>query len=192
MLTNPMETQLVSSMGVKIGGREVPAQPMELARTKLEGGRDDAFVLISSVFVRTAGRIGSRKHVAPPKRDTPWIRQRASSVHQQRSFVAHVVGLARGNPKQIRDFFLNLNDRLRLTKTLDKGFLLTPKLLQILLRCVWLLRLPPSLFTVRLAQAALCALTTPIRQLRRVQTFPTQQLTDLARFGTTVRFFDDA
>ena len=43
MLTNPMETQLVSSMGVKIGGREVPAQPMELARTSLEGGRDDAF-----------------------------------------------------------------------------------------------------------------------------------------------------
>ena len=29
MLTNPMETQLVSSLGVKIGGREVPAQPME-------------------------------------------------------------------------------------------------------------------------------------------------------------------
>ncbi len=45
MLTNPMETQLVSSMGVKIGGREVPSQPMELARTSLEGGRDDAFAL---------------------------------------------------------------------------------------------------------------------------------------------------
>ena len=44
MLTNPMETQLISSMGVKIGGREVPAQPMELARTSLEGGRDDAFL----------------------------------------------------------------------------------------------------------------------------------------------------
>ena len=43
MLTNPMETQLVSSLGVKIGGREVPTQPMELARTSLEGGRDDAF-----------------------------------------------------------------------------------------------------------------------------------------------------
>ncbi len=49
MLTNPMETQLVSSMGVKIGGREVPAQPMELARTKLEGGRDDAFVLSEDI-----------------------------------------------------------------------------------------------------------------------------------------------
>lgn len=43
MLTNPMETQMVSSMGVKIGGREVPEQPMELTRTRLEGGRDEAF-----------------------------------------------------------------------------------------------------------------------------------------------------
>ena len=44
MLTNPMETQLVSSMGVKIGGREVSAQPMEVTRTALEGGKDTAFV----------------------------------------------------------------------------------------------------------------------------------------------------
>ncbi len=44
MLTNPMETQFVSSMGVKIGGREVPAQPMEVTRGGLEGGRDTAFV----------------------------------------------------------------------------------------------------------------------------------------------------
>lgn len=43
MLTNPMETQLVSGMGVKIGGRTVPEQPMEITRTTLEEGRDDAF-----------------------------------------------------------------------------------------------------------------------------------------------------
>jgi len=43
MLTNPMETQLVSSMGVKIGGREVPAQPLEMVRTSLDGGREEAF-----------------------------------------------------------------------------------------------------------------------------------------------------
>ncbi len=41
MLTNPMETQLVSSLGVEIGGRTVPAQPLETVR---EGGepRGDA------------------------------------------------------------------------------------------------------------------------------------------------------
>jgi hypothetical protein len=43
MLTNPMETQLVSSLGVKVGGREVPEQPMELVRSTLADGRDDAF-----------------------------------------------------------------------------------------------------------------------------------------------------
>ncbi|MEN8145148.1 MAG: PCP reductase family protein [Gemmatimonadota bacterium] len=43
MLTNPMETQLVSSLGIKIGGREVPEQPLETVRAGLVGGREDAF-----------------------------------------------------------------------------------------------------------------------------------------------------
>lgn len=43
MLTNPMETQVVSSLGIKIGGREVPEQPLELVRGSLDGGRDEAF-----------------------------------------------------------------------------------------------------------------------------------------------------
>lgn len=43
LLTNPMETQLVSSLGVKIGGREVPEQPMEQTRVSVEEGRGDAF-----------------------------------------------------------------------------------------------------------------------------------------------------
>ena len=43
MLTNPMETQLVASLGVKIGGRTLPEQPMELVRSAMQGGREDAF-----------------------------------------------------------------------------------------------------------------------------------------------------
>ena len=43
MLTNPMETQLVASLGVKIGGRTLPEQPMELLRSSMAGGRADAF-----------------------------------------------------------------------------------------------------------------------------------------------------
>lgn len=43
MLTNPMETRLVSSLGVQVGGREVPEQPLELTRAQLASGRDDAF-----------------------------------------------------------------------------------------------------------------------------------------------------
>lgn len=43
MLANPMETQLVSSMGVKIGGRTISDQPLELVRGSLAEGRGDAF-----------------------------------------------------------------------------------------------------------------------------------------------------
>lgn len=43
MLTNPMETQLVSSLGVKIGGRTVPSQAMEQTRGGMDGGREEAF-----------------------------------------------------------------------------------------------------------------------------------------------------
>ena len=43
MLTNPMETQLVASLGVQIGGRTVPEQPFELTRSTVEGGRAEAF-----------------------------------------------------------------------------------------------------------------------------------------------------
>lgn len=43
LLTNPYETKLVSGLGVKIGGRTVPEQPMELLRSTLEGGRPDVF-----------------------------------------------------------------------------------------------------------------------------------------------------
>jgi hypothetical protein len=38
MLTNPMETQLVSSLGIRVGGRTVPEQPMELVRGTLATG----------------------------------------------------------------------------------------------------------------------------------------------------------
>jgi hypothetical protein len=43
MLTNPMETQLVSGLGVKVGGRTVPAQPLELTRTTVANGGGAAF-----------------------------------------------------------------------------------------------------------------------------------------------------
>ena len=43
LLANPMETQLVGSLGVKIGGRTLDAQPLETVRTTMRG-RADAFV----------------------------------------------------------------------------------------------------------------------------------------------------
>ena len=41
MLTNPMETQLVSSLGVEIGGRTVPAEPFEMINSMVTAGRPD-------------------------------------------------------------------------------------------------------------------------------------------------------
>lgn len=49
LLTNPAETQLLSSLGIRIGGRTVPAEPLETVRQSLpegasasEGWRDSA------------------------------------------------------------------------------------------------------------------------------------------------------
>ena len=38
MLTNPMETQLVASLGVKVGGRTIDEQPFELIRSQVANG----------------------------------------------------------------------------------------------------------------------------------------------------------
>ena len=43
MLANPMESQLVGALGVRIGGRVLDEEPMEIVRTTMRG-RDDAFV----------------------------------------------------------------------------------------------------------------------------------------------------
>ena len=40
MYTNPWETQMVRSLDVKIGGRSVPAEPMEMLRSSLGQGKD--------------------------------------------------------------------------------------------------------------------------------------------------------
>ncbi len=43
LLTNPMETQLVASLGVKIGGTTISPQPMETVRGMVATGKPDAF-----------------------------------------------------------------------------------------------------------------------------------------------------
>lgn len=79
MLTNPMETRLVSGLGVKVGGRTVPDQPMELVRSTVAEGREDAF---------TDGEAADGPAVAPagpPPRPgsvawSPQARERLQSV----------------------------------------------------------------------------------------------------------------
>ena len=43
MLTNPFETQMVQSLGVKVGGRTAPATPFEHVRSAMASQRPDAF-----------------------------------------------------------------------------------------------------------------------------------------------------
>lgn len=43
MLTNPFETQLIRSLGVKVGGRAEPAAPFEHLRSSLAHQRAEAF-----------------------------------------------------------------------------------------------------------------------------------------------------
>lgn len=43
MLTNPFETQLIRSLGVKVGGRAEPAAPFEHLRSSLASQRAEAF-----------------------------------------------------------------------------------------------------------------------------------------------------
>jgi len=43
MLTNPMETQLVASLGVKIGGSTIESQPLEMIRSSVATGKSEAF-----------------------------------------------------------------------------------------------------------------------------------------------------
>ena len=77
MLTNPMETRLVSSLGVQVGGREVPEQPLELTRAQLASGRADAFddvvlsppaepeAMLTVGAVRWSGEAGARLERVP-------------------------------------------------------------------------------------------------------------------------------
>jgi hypothetical protein len=43
MLTNPFETQMVRSLGVKVGSQPGPPEPFEHLRSALAGARPDAF-----------------------------------------------------------------------------------------------------------------------------------------------------
>jgi hypothetical protein len=85
MLTNPMETQFVSSMGIKIGGREVPAQPMELTRTSLEGGRGDAFALSEDIPLSSADPDGT------PTGRVVWTTDAVGRLERVPSFVRGMV-----------------------------------------------------------------------------------------------------
>ena len=85
MLTNPMETQLVSSLGVKIGGREVPAQPLEMVRSSLEGGREGAFDISGDIPRETS------EPRAPAGQSVGWSAEANERLEKVPSFVRGMV-----------------------------------------------------------------------------------------------------
>ena len=62
MLTNPFETQLIRSLGVKVGGRAAPAAPFEHLRSSMARQRSEAFEEEATADTRaamTGGRVES-------------------------------------------------------------------------------------------------------------------------------------
>lgn len=92
MLTNPMETQLVSSLGVKIGGRTVPAQPLETIRTHVTTGGETA--LDDGGEAGEAGEGGTASGVGASRRGPAW-----SPAAQER--LARVPGFVRGMVRRL-------------------------------------------------------------------------------------------
>jgi hypothetical protein len=104
MLTNPMETQLVSSLGVKVGGRTVPEQPMELVRSTLADGREDAFDDAVDDAFRDAvdGAVPSAAEArAAPGAPAPASSGRVTWSVEATERLGHVPSFVRGMVKRI-------------------------------------------------------------------------------------------
>lgn len=95
MLTNPMETRLVSGLGVKVGGRSVPDQPLELVRSALADGREDAFTDAEPAqdAAATASPAEAAPGGAPPGRPGPvgWSPEARDRLQSVPSFVRGMV-----------------------------------------------------------------------------------------------------
>lgn len=74
LLTNPMETRLVSGLGIEVGGRTVPPEPLELVRSALdmpeeqtlhEGGADGGSGTLRAGQVRWSAAARERLLAVP-------------------------------------------------------------------------------------------------------------------------------
>lgn len=65
MLTNPFETQLVKSLGVKVGGRTEPITPFEHLRSSMAHQRGEAFEGTAPDEIRAMGG-AEPGHASPP------------------------------------------------------------------------------------------------------------------------------
>jgi hypothetical protein len=122
MVTNPGETQLVSGLGVKIGGRTVPAEPMEFTREALkpegqpaatmtaEMGKCPFPAMLAGSAFKDSG-IAAGLSGASSQPSVPWTENAEKRLQNVPSFVR---SLARAGIEQYaRDNgFAEVNDRV--------------------------------------------------------------------------------
>ena len=96
MLTNPMETQLVTSLGVEIGGRTVPEQPLQQTRSRLDAPRDDAF---ADEEASSGGDEGSTSVIPAPEHE--FVRIRVTWSPEATDRLGGVPKFVRGMVKRI-------------------------------------------------------------------------------------------
>jgi DNA-directed RNA polymerase subunit RPC12/RpoP len=93
MLTNPLETQMVRSLGVKVGGRAVPTEPFETLRATMAGPRADVFQGVgetggSCPFAAALGADETAEPAAAPESATvAWEPAAAARLERIPSFI---------------------------------------------------------------------------------------------------------
>ena len=92
MLTNPFETQMVKSLGVKVGGASGPAQPFEHITSSMAGARTDAFEGDVPAAAEATGRgcpFGAMVNEAAgePELRITWSPEAAERVERIPSFI---------------------------------------------------------------------------------------------------------
>jgi DNA-directed RNA polymerase subunit RPC12/RpoP len=93
MLTNPFETQMVRSLGVKVGGRTVPPEPFEHLRATLAGARPDAFEgdggnsATPGPGCPFAAALGESQTAEPAPSDLAWAPEAEARLERVPSFI---------------------------------------------------------------------------------------------------------
>jgi DNA-directed RNA polymerase subunit RPC12/RpoP len=92
MLTNPFETQMVKSLGVKVGGASEPAQPFQHITSSMAGTRADVFEGEVTMPADAAGRgcpfgamVNAQSNDAG--RDVAWSAEAEARVERIPSFI---------------------------------------------------------------------------------------------------------
>lgn len=104
LLTNPLETQLVSSLGVKIGGRTVPPEPLEQTKSSLESEMGKC---------PFANMLAEDQAVAKNESGVTWTREAEARMDRVPSFVRPMARKAiekyaeQKGTREITESFLN-------------------------------------------------------------------------------------